>query len=462
MTKKRRSQPGTGVLPVHETGVSDAEGGAPVSRAEDDLAESGMPESPDRGAHFAEGTDGAMSDPLAPVASPETTEPAVCCAKGCRPRAGDETAEWPDETAEVEPPQGSTDGREDIEPEDEGLDPTLESVAEDGVEPDDEGLEPTVESVVEAVLFASDEPLTDARLANIVETTSKQVRRTVDDLNEKYRGSGNAFRIEQVAGGYQMLTLPPFNHWLRKLLRVRSDNKLSPAALETLAIIAYKQPIIRADIEAIRGVAVGEVIRSLMYKGLVKIVGRAEILGRPMLYGTTKKFLEVFGLNTLKDLPKIEELKKPRDDVEPAEQEKGETMEQQIVDVAAALALAEPEAACDEIMAQEAVEPSDGPVTGVALAGDEDEDWDDSSDDDEGVEEEWDDEDDEDEDDDDVDAVHSDDHEVIAWDDSDEDDDGDEDDDWDDEEEEEEDDDDDDGELEDDEDFDEDDDPDEL
>ncbi|MGB2807778.1 MAG: SMC-Scp complex subunit ScpB, partial [Sedimentisphaerales bacterium] len=81
--------------------------------------------------------------------------------------------------------------------------------------------------------------------------------------------------------------------------------------LETLAIIAYKQPVIRADIEAIRGVAVGEVVRSLMYKGLVKIVGRAEVLGRPMLYGTTKKFLEVFGLNTLKDLPKIEELKKP-------------------------------------------------------------------------------------------------------------------------------------------------------
>ena len=89
------------------------------------------------------------------------------------------------------------------------------------------------------------------------------------------------------------------------------DNKLSPAAMETLAIIAYKQPVIRVDIEAIRGVAVGEVIRSLMYKGLVKIVGRAEILGRPMLYGTTRKFLEVFGLNSLKDLPKAEELKKP-------------------------------------------------------------------------------------------------------------------------------------------------------
>jgi segregation and condensation protein B len=169
----------------------------------------------------------------------------------------------------------------------------------------------TVESVVEAVLFASDEPLPLARLANIVETNSKQVRQHITNLNEKYQANNNAFRIEQIAGGYQMLTLSPYNHWLKKLLRVRSDNKLSPAALETLAIIAYKQPIIRADIEAIRGVSVGEVIRSLCYKGLVKIVGRAEVLGRPMLYGTTKRFLEVFGLNTLKDLPKIEELKKP-------------------------------------------------------------------------------------------------------------------------------------------------------
>ena len=169
----------------------------------------------------------------------------------------------------------------------------------------------TTESVVEAILFASDEPLTDARLANIIEISVKQVRQHLENLNEKYEANNNAFRIEQIAGGYQMLTLSSYNHWLKKMLRVRSDTKLSPAALETLAIIAYKQPVMRADIEAIRGVAVGEIIRSLCYKGLVKIAGRAEVIGRPMLYGTTKKFLETFGLNTLKDLPKIEELKKP-------------------------------------------------------------------------------------------------------------------------------------------------------
>ncbi|MEN6336359.1 MAG: SMC-Scp complex subunit ScpB [Phycisphaerales bacterium] len=170
---------------------------------------------------------------------------------------------------------------------------------------------PTLESVIEAVLFATDEPLPEGKLAGIVETTGKQVRDCVDSLNAKYEANHNAFRIEQIAGGYQMLTQPIYNSWLKKMVKVRSDNKLSPAAMETLAIIAYKQPIIRADIEAIRGVAVGEVIRSLMYTGLVKIAGRAEILGRPMLYGTTKKFLEIFGLNSVKDLPKAEDLKNP-------------------------------------------------------------------------------------------------------------------------------------------------------
>lgn len=192
---------------------------------------------------------------------------------------------------------------------------TAEKQTPNGHSPGDKrfatGGELTTESVVEAVLFASDEPLSVERLANIVEIPPRQVRQHIQDLNDRYCASNNAFRIEQIAGGYQMLTLSEYNHWLKRLLRVRSDSKLSPAALETLAIIAYRQPVMRADIEAIRGVAVGELVRSLMEKGLVKIIGRAEVLGRPMLYGTTRKFLEVFGLNSIKDLPKIEELKKP-------------------------------------------------------------------------------------------------------------------------------------------------------
>jgi segregation and condensation protein B len=173
-------------------------------------------------------------------------------------------------------------------------------------------IEATLETVIEAVLFASDEPLNPKRLVEIAEAGSvKDVKAAIKSLNKKYKAANHSFRIEKISGGFQMMTLSAYNPWITKLIKVRSDNKLSPAALETLAIVSYKQPIIRADIEAIRGVASGEVLRSLMFKGLVKIVGRAEILGRPMLYGTTKKFLEVFGLASLKDLPKIEELKNP-------------------------------------------------------------------------------------------------------------------------------------------------------
>jgi segregation and condensation protein B len=174
------------------------------------------------------------------------------------------------------------------------------------------GFDVTMDAVVEAILFASDEPLSAERLVNIVEAGGvKQIRECIAKLNERYNEGEFSFRIEQIAGGYQMMTLSEFNYWLKKLVRIRTDTKLSPAALETLAIVAYKQPVIRADIEAIRGVASGEVIRNLMFKGLVKMVGKAEVLGRPMLYGTTKKFLDVFGLATLKDLPTAEELKRP-------------------------------------------------------------------------------------------------------------------------------------------------------
>ncbi len=166
--------------------------------------------------------------------------------------------------------------------------------------------------VVEAVLFATDEPIPPAKLVEIVGTGDvREMRKIIETLNEKYEQMGTAFRVEEIAGGYQMLTLPIFNNWLKKLVKVRAESKLSPAALETLAIIAYKQPILRVDVEAIRGVAAGEMIRQLSEKGLVKIVGRAEELGRPLLYGTTKKFLQVFGLASLKDLPTAKDLQKP-------------------------------------------------------------------------------------------------------------------------------------------------------
>ncbi len=169
-----------------------------------------------------------------------------------------------------------------------------------------------IASSVEAVLMTVDRPITAGKIADALELESaKPIGPAVEALNRTYEQTGRSFRIEQVAGGYQVLTQPEHQPVLARLHKTRADSKLSPAALETLAIVAYRQPVLRADIESIRGVASGEVLRSLMDRGLVKIVGRAEELGRPMLYGTTKQFLEVFGLSSLKDLPKTEELTQP-------------------------------------------------------------------------------------------------------------------------------------------------------
>lgn len=162
--------------------------------------------------------------------------------------------------------------------------------------------------LLEALLLSTHHPLTAGRLAELMGLhATGPVRKAVKALNAEYEQSNRAFRVEQVAGGYQILTLPEFGEHLQKLHQREIDAKLTKAALETLAIIAYKQPILRADIEAIRGVACGETVRSLMEKHLVKIAGRAEEPGRPILYGTTKRFLELFGLNSLKDLPQSED-----------------------------------------------------------------------------------------------------------------------------------------------------------
>jgi len=164
---------------------------------------------------------------------------------------------------------------------------------------------------VEAALLTSDRAMTSARLAEAIGIKGgyRGVEEAIGELNEAYERTGRSFRIEKVAGAFQVVTLPRFAAVLDGLKRTRQDSKLSAAQLETLAIVAYKQPVVRAQIEAVRGAASGEVLRALMERHLVKIVGRAEEIGRPMLYGTTKQFLEVFGLGTVKDLPEIDELK---------------------------------------------------------------------------------------------------------------------------------------------------------
>jgi len=136
-----------------------------------------------------------------------------------------------------------------------------------------------------------------------------QIEAAIALLNEQYQASKRSFRIERIAGGYRVMTLPAFGAVLEAYHGKRERHALSRAAIETLAIIAYKQPITRAALESIRGVACGEVLRSLMERRLVTIIGRAEELGRPMLYGTSKAFLETFGLASVKDLPSVDDLR---------------------------------------------------------------------------------------------------------------------------------------------------------
>lgn len=150
-------------------------------------------------------------------------------------------------------------------------------------------------------------PANDAATARAKAIDS--IRAGVAHLNHVYHETGRSFRIESLAGGFRVMTLPEFSGAIAAFQGARARTSLSPAALETLAIVSYKQPITRARLEAIRGVACGEILRSLMERRLVTIVGRAEELGRPMLYGTTARFLELFGLSSLKDLPTAEELR---------------------------------------------------------------------------------------------------------------------------------------------------------
>lgn len=168
---------------------------------------------------------------------------------------------------------------------------------------------------LEAVLLLSREPQSSrklARLAGLADGT--EARTLVRTLNRLYDTEGCAFRVEEVAGGFQLLTRSKFAPWLRRLHSVSVEVRLSAPATETLAVVAYRQPVLRAEVEAIRGVQCGEILRQLIERDLVKIVGRSEELGRPLLYGTTKRFLQVFGLRHLDELAPVD----PFSAVEPA------------------------------------------------------------------------------------------------------------------------------------------------
>jgi segregation and condensation protein B len=172
--------------------------------------------------------------------------------------------------------------------------------------------------IIEALLFATDEPLSVKQLLDvfgILEEGEKPTVVTPDDilhgidmLNRGYEEEGRAFRIVKVAGGFQFATRPEFGIWLGKMIKEKARRKLSPSALETLAVIAYKQPVTKPEVESIRGVNADYVLHTLLERNLVTIIGRAATPGRPLLYGTTKEFLKHFGINDLSELPKPREI----------------------------------------------------------------------------------------------------------------------------------------------------------
>jgi segregation and condensation protein B len=164
-------------------------------------------------------------------------------------------------------------------------------------------------AIVEALILASAEPLATTKIAAIVpECSSSLARELVDELNASYEADGRGFEIREVGGGWQLRTRPEFALFVQELQPKRAQ-RLSRAALETLSVIAYRQPITRAEIEHVRGVDVGAVARSLLERDLVRIAGHREIPGRPMLYATTKRFLQLFGMASLEDLPTLRDLR---------------------------------------------------------------------------------------------------------------------------------------------------------
>jgi len=213
----------------------------------------------------------------------------------------DDAAEEPEAPSPSDEEDGPADNA-DAEPEaaEEAPEPPASRLPED---------EAQQRAVVEAILFASPEPMRPARIAKNLSADSATVRRLIQDLADEYDRTGRAFQIVAVAGGFQMLTREEYAPYMGEFERERSSARISSAALETLAIVAYRQPIIRAEIEKIRGVGCGPILRTLLDKGLVRIAGRADQLGSPLLYATTPKFLEHFGLNSLRDLPRSAEFR---------------------------------------------------------------------------------------------------------------------------------------------------------
>jgi segregation and condensation protein B len=166
-----------------------------------------------------------------------------------------------------------------------------------------------IKAIIEALVLASEVPLTTEKICSVLEGVEKaEVTDAIDSLKAEYEDRGSGICLQEVAGGFQLQTRAEFANWVKKLKGTKPSS-LSPAALETLAIVAYRQPVVKMEIESIRGVDVSAPLKGLLEKKLVRIVGRKDVPGKPIIYGTTKKFLEVFNLKDLSELPTMRELK---------------------------------------------------------------------------------------------------------------------------------------------------------
>ena len=185
-------------------------------------------------------------------------------------------------------------------------------------------------SIIEALIFSSDEPLTSTEIISAIkgidgdetDITVEDIENTVNELNKKYSTEKNAFRILKIANGYLFATTEEYAKYVGFLSSEKTKRRLSPAALETLAIIAYKQPVTKPELESIRGVNSDHILSALLEKNLITIKGRAETIGRPLLYSTTAEFLKYFGLNNLSDLPKPREIDEIMNDEDFLEQKR--------------------------------------------------------------------------------------------------------------------------------------------
>ena len=165
-----------------------------------------------------------------------------------------------------------------------------------------------IKNIIESLLFVAEAPLTISRIKNVLAISdTKEIRKILSELSDEYEARKGGFFLREVAGGYQIRTRPEYTEWIKRLLQP-NPLRMSRAALETLAVIAYKQPVLRSDIEHVRRVDCGGILRMLLERKLIRVLGRKEIPGRPMIYATTKQFLEIFDLKDLKDLPTLKEI----------------------------------------------------------------------------------------------------------------------------------------------------------